>query len=90
MRSPSWYPPGEVCPTMVQKLDACGEELLTAIVLVGFLALQTCFHCSIASTYQLTLGQSIKEATREVYCLVDGRTGTVTYRPLPGLDPKPR
>jgi len=62
--------PGEACPTTVQKLnDAYGEGLLTAIVSVAFLAPQTCFRCSIASTYQLALGQSIKEAAREVYCL---------------------
>jgi len=74
---------------MVQKLDACGEELLTAIVSVAFLAPQTCFRCSIASTYQLALGQSIEEAAREVYCWVDGKTGTVTDRQLPGLGPNP-
>ena len=28
------------------------------------------------------------EAAREVYCLVDGMTGTVTDRPLPCLGPK--
>jgi hypothetical protein len=82
--------PGEVCPTTVQKVNACGEELLTAIVSVAYLALHTCFRCTIASTYQLALGQSMSEAAREVYCLVDGKTGTVTDRPLPGLGPKPR
>jgi hypothetical protein len=86
---PEFVSPGEVCPTTVQKRDACGEELLTASVWVAFLAPQTCFRCSIASTYQLALGQSIKEARREVYCVVDGRTGTVTDRPLPGLGLKP-
>jgi len=30
------------------------------------------------------------EAAREVYCLFDGRTGTVTDRPLPGLGPTPQ
>jgi len=88
---PELVSPGEVCPTTVQKLDdACGEELLTTIVSVPYLALQTCFRCTIASAYQLALGQSIMEAAREVYCLFDGRTGTVTDRPLPGLGPKPR
>jgi len=48
---------------------------------VAFLALQTCFRCTKASTYQLALGQSVMEAAREVYCLVDGKTGTVTDRP---------
>jgi len=61
--------PGEVCATTVQKLDACGKELLIAIVSVGYLALQTCFRCSISSTYRLAHGQSIKETAREVYCL---------------------
>jgi hypothetical protein len=88
---PELVSPGEVCPTTVQKLnDACGEQRLTAIVLVAYLALQTCFRCTIASTYQLALGQSIMEAAREAYCLVDGKTGTVTDRPLPDLGPKPR
>jgi len=67
---PELVSPGEVCPTTVQKLDACGEELLTAIISVAYLALQTCFRRSIASTYQLTHGQSIKVAAREVYCLL--------------------
>jgi hypothetical protein len=54
----------------VQKLiDAWGEELLTAIVLVAYLAQQTCFRCSIASTYQLTHGQSTMDVARDVYCL---------------------
>jgi len=81
---------GEVCPMTVQKLDACGEELLTAIVSVAYLALQTCFRGTKACTYQLALGQSISEAVREVYCLVDGKTRTVTDRPLPGLGPQQR
>jgi len=73
----------------VQKLDdACGEGLITAIVSVAYLALQTCFRCSIASTYLLAHGQSIMEAAREVYCLKVGPA--VTDRPLPGLGPKPR
>jgi hypothetical protein len=87
---PALVSPGEVCPTTVPKLDACGEELLTAIVSVAYLALQTCFRCTIASAYQLALGQSIMEAAREVYCLFGGKTGTVTDRPLPGLGSKQR
>jgi len=76
---------------MVQKLnDAYGEGLLTASISVAFLALQTCFRCTKASAYQLAHGQSIKEAARKVNCLVDGGTGTVTDRPIPGLDPKLR
>ena len=80
---------GEVCPTTVEKLDACGEGLLTASISVAFLALQTCSCCTKSSTYQLAHAQSMKEAAREVYCLVDGRTGTVTNRLFPGLGPKP-
>jgi len=87
---PEFVSPGEVCPTTVQKLDGCGEELLTAIGLVAFLAPQTCFCCLIASTSQLALGLSIMEAAREVYCLVDGKTSTVTDRPFPRSGPKPR
>ena len=38
---PELVSPGEVCPTTVQKLDACGEGLLTASISEAFLALQT-------------------------------------------------
>jgi len=87
---PKLVSPGEVCPTTVLKLDACGERLLTTSISVAFLALQTCFCCTKASAYQLALGQSIMEAAREVHCLFDGKTGTVTDRPLPGLGPNQR
>jgi hypothetical protein len=45
--------------------DAWVTEFLTAVVFVACLALQICFHCSIASTYQLTLRQSIIKTARE-------------------------
>jgi hypothetical protein len=66
---PELVSPGEVCPTTAQKLYACGETLFTASISVAFLALHTCFCPLQASTYQLALGKSIMEATREVYCL---------------------
>ena len=68
---PEFVSPGEVCHTTVQKLHWCWwrRTVLTASVSVAFLALQTCFRSLIASTYQLAHGQSMKEATREVYCL---------------------
>jgi len=87
---PELVSPGEVCPTTVLKHDACGEGLLTASITVAFLALQTCFCCTKAAAYQLAPGLSIMKAAREVYCLCDGKTGTVTDRPLPGLGPKPQ
>jgi len=61
--------PGEVCPMVVQMLDDYGEDLPTAIVSVAYLALQTCFRTTIASTYQLALGQAVTVAAIEVYCV---------------------
>jgi hypothetical protein len=57
---------------MLQRLDAYAEELFTAIVLVVYLTLPTCFRCTIASAYQLPLAQSIMGAAREVYSLKVG------------------
>ena len=61
----------DVCPITVPKLHLClwKRTDVTVIVLVAYLALQTCFRCTIASTYKLALGQSMMEAAREVYCL---------------------
>lgn len=64
---PELVSPGEVCPIMVQKLDASGDELLTMNVLVAQLALQTYFRHSLRSTYEPAHEQSIMEAEREVY-----------------------
>jgi hypothetical protein len=66
---PELVSPGEVWITTVHKQDTYGEGLLTASISVAFLALQTCFCCTKASTYQLALGLSIMEGVREVYCV---------------------
>jgi hypothetical protein len=63
---PEFVSPADVFPTTVQKFGPCGDGFLTGVVSVAYFALQTCFHCSIASTSQPAHGQYKQEAAREV------------------------
>jgi len=85
---PELVSPGEVCSTTLQKLDACGEELLTAIVSVAYRATE--MFPLLDSIHISTRSWAVHKGGCERSILFEGKTGTVTNRPLPGLGPKPR
>jgi hypothetical protein len=80
---PELVSPAEVCSTTLQNLDACGDELLTAIVSVAYLATDM---FPLLDSNQISI---CSWAGMEKSILFEGKTGTVTDRPLPGLGPKP-